>query len=109
MGLRYLPRSKPSSCLMPMKCLIFLVLAALSVVFIAACNRDTTDSPLDFILTASKPSITLQDSVSSTDTVRITSNTAWTVEVPQQATWLQVEPLSGNGDGVLVIRTTEKN
>src|SRR5690242_8399353 len=40
-GIEVSSRSKPSSCLMPMKCLIFPVLAALSVVFISACNRDT--------------------------------------------------------------------
>jgi hypothetical protein len=84
-------------------------LLTLSVfLLLVACQRDTP-SPLDDILQVSKKSVTLRGQLSSSDTVQITSNTEWLVSIPQDMSWLKVEPSSGSGNQTLIFTSIEEN
>jgi hypothetical protein len=90
-----------------MKCNSIFAIVCI-IFFVASCKKDPASST-NITLEAHKQTVTLKGTVSSTDTIHITSNTDWSVTLEPGVTWLAAEPMSGSGNGDIIFTTTENN
>jgi hypothetical protein len=81
--------------------------------FLSACQKPTVDpSPttVEKQLTVNKLSIVMSGAASFSDTIQVTSNSTWKIEVsPRQVTWIKLDVLSGTGNKAVVLTELEKN
>jgi hypothetical protein len=73
---------------------------AVAVVFSSCGGDDKKDDPKNLTLGAG--SLSFEATPDGTQSVKITSNVAWSVSIPQADSWLSVSKKSGNGNDDLV-------
>jgi hypothetical protein len=67
------------------------------------------DSPDPKSLSLHKETSALQGGAGLKDTIHITSNDQWVVTLESGVDWLSVEPMSGTGNGMIIISTIKQN
>jgi hypothetical protein len=85
-----------------------LIPAIVCMLFILnSCRKDVPPDPK--YVTIDKATSALYGEVNSRDTIYITSNDQWVITLETGVDWLSVEPMSGTGDGMIVMSTTTQN
>ena len=72
-----------------------------------SCRKDVAPDPKS--LSLDKQTSALQGDAGLKDTIHITSNGEWVVGLEPGVDWLSVEPMSGTGDGMIIISTIKQN
>jgi hypothetical protein len=60
-------------------------------------------------VTVDKETSALKGEIDSKDTINITSNDQWVVTLESGVDWLSVQPMSGSGNGMIIISTIKQN
>jgi hypothetical protein len=72
-----------------------------------SCRKDVAPDPKS--LSVDRETSALQGGAGLRDTIHITSNDQWVVALESGVDWLSVEPMSGTGNGMIIISTTQQN
>jgi len=85
-----------------------LIPAIVCILFaFSGCKKDVPPEPK--FLNIHKATSALKGEVDSKDTIYVTSNDQWVITMESGVDWLSVEPMSGNGDGMIIISTILQN
>jgi hypothetical protein len=85
-----------------------LILSLILLVFGCTKNDNGNSVVTEIELAANKTEVQL-DNINTSDTILITSNTAWTVSVDTTLAWISVTPTADSGSVELVITSTKLN
>lgn len=81
---------------------------AWTVLLISACRKDPENTqPVKLEIDRSE--FSLLGLVNVEESLNITSDIGWTIEVPSDVNWLSVEPKSGSGNATIKFKSTKEN
>jgi hypothetical protein len=84
---------------------ISAIVCTLSLLF--SCKKNLPDPPKYVVV--HKETVSLKGDIGSKDTIFIASNDDWVVTLDTDVNWISVEPLSGTGNGMIVITSILTN
>jgi hypothetical protein len=88
-----------------MKYPLFFAIVCAAMTLISCKKTGITDE----VLTLSKQTVALGGDLETKDTIIVSSNTSWQIVGDDEASWLNIEPRSGEGNAILVISANQRN
>src|SRR6476661_11166142 len=91
-----------------MKQLLIPAIVCILFILLESCMKKIVP-PDPKTVAVDKETSSLKGEPDSKDTIYITSNDQWVVNIPSGVDWLSVQPAAGDGDGMIIIATTKQN